>query len=158
MSEDDSNEQSVAKGATSEDSTLTLNDGVMSRQSSGKRKDSKYSKSRSPIMQSLNPTQLQPPSSILKATDEAIATDNVKLTEPQQGGIRSSFENKRSLQRTFRVDMNDPEQPLLLDTDTACNLRKGELETIHSISPPMSPKKKESLDWKSSSEMTKQAE
>ena len=63
----------------SEDSTLTLNDGVMSRQSSAKgqstqssasqhqRKDTKYSKSRSPIMQSLNPTQLQPPSSILKA-------------------------------------------------------------------------------------------
>merc|ERR1719225_1988363 len=67
---------------SSEDSTLTLNDGVMSRQSSAKgqstqssasasqphqRKDTKYSKSRSPIMQSLNPTQLQPPSSILKA-------------------------------------------------------------------------------------------
>ena len=59
---------------SSEDSTLTLNDGVMSRQSSDKgqstssqRKDTKYSKSRSPIMQSLNPTQLQPPSSILKA-------------------------------------------------------------------------------------------
>ena len=67
----------------SEDSTLTLNDGVMSRQSSAKgqstqssaqsqphqRKDTKYSKSRSPIMQSLNPTQLQPPSSILKASE-----------------------------------------------------------------------------------------
>ena len=53
---------------SSEDSTLTLNDGVISRQSSThKRKDTKYSKSRSPIMQSLNPTQLQPPSSILKA-------------------------------------------------------------------------------------------
>ena len=67
----------------SEDSTLTLNDGVMSRQSCAKgqstqssaqsqphqRKDTKYSKSRSPIMQSLNPTQLQPPSSILKASE-----------------------------------------------------------------------------------------
>ena len=56
------------RGESSEDSTLTLNDGVISRQSSThKRKDTKYSKSRSPIMQSLNPTQLQPPSSILKA-------------------------------------------------------------------------------------------
>ena len=56
------------RAESSEDSTLTLNDGVISRQSSThKRKDTKYSKSRSPIMQSLNPTQLQPPSSILKA-------------------------------------------------------------------------------------------
>ena len=83
-------------GLKSEDSTLTLNEGNISRQSSSKRKDSKYSKSRSPIMQSLNPTQLQPP--ILKE-------------QPQ-----NLTETKRSLQRTFRVDMNNEEttsQPLL---------------------------------------------
>ena len=39
---------------------------------SNKRKDTKYSKSRSPIMQSLNPTQLQPPSSILKAAADQV--------------------------------------------------------------------------------------
>ena len=49
-------------------------------------------------MQSLNPTQLQPPSSILKA-EEIPASQ--------------TLESRKLLQRTFRVDMNDPEQPLL---------------------------------------------
>lgn len=103
----------LSKAASSEDSTtLTLNDGTISRQSSHKRKDSKYSKSRSPVMQSLNPTQLQPPASILKAEvlDEA-ETANGGKNKKVSG--KPSFESKRSLQRTPRVDMNDPEQPLL---------------------------------------------
>merc|ERR1712066_724961 len=76
---------------SSEDSTLTLNDGVMSRQSSDKgqstssqRKDTKYSKSRSPIMQSLNPTQLQPPSSILKAEVRGSSGNGESATAAEQ--------------------------------------------------------------------------
>jgi hypothetical protein len=88
--------------------TLALNESL-SRQSSAQRKDSKYSKSRNPI-QCLNPTELQaPPSSnILRA--EFFDDNSASGTKQQQ--------QNRSLQRTFRVDMmneEDPEQPLLLD-------------------------------------------
>ena len=62
-------------------------------------------------MQSLNPTQLQPPSSILKAEEKIPANQ--------------TLESRKLLQRTSRVDMNDPEQPLL----------GQELETIHTVEP-----------------------
>ena len=51
---------------------------------------------------------LQPPSSILKAE----FLDDTKTTTVT---AQRSLDTKRSLQRTFRVDMNDPEQPLLLN-------------------------------------------
>ena len=126
--------------ASSEDSTLTLNDGVISRQSSNRDKESKYSKSRNPQMQSLNPTQLQPPSSILKAEilDES-ENNSAKMNKHSEN--RSSFESKRFLQRTFHVDINDPEQPLLYGQEQG--LRNKDLDTIHSISPPLTPQGKE---------------
>ena len=45
---------------------------------------------------------------------------------------RSSFESKRLLQRTFNVDINDPEQPLLLDAEISSASTKSDLATIHS--------------------------
>ena len=52
-----------------------------------------------------------------------------KKTVEQQ---RSSFESKRLLQRTFNVDINDPEQPLLLDAENSSSASKSDLATIHS--------------------------
>ena len=55
---------------------------------------------------------LQPPSSILKAEfmgDTSTTSSSSKVT------AQRSLDTKRSLQRTSRVDMNDPEQPLLLN-------------------------------------------
>lgn len=117
LSEDEN--EGKAASTSAEDSTLTLNDQqAMSRQSSAnKRKDSKYSKSRSPIMQSLNPTQL--PSSILKAESSVVLDVEDESSSSLQTKRRTSFESKRSLQRTSRVDSNDPEQPLLSEQQQA---------------------------------------
>lgn len=52
---------------------------------------------------------------------------------------RTSFDSKRLLQRTFNVDINDPEQPLLLDTEvpgsssaSKSHQKSDNLATIHS--------------------------
>ena len=100
-----------AQGSSGEDSTFPIDTQQPLRQSS---KKDKYSKGRNPAsssgIQSLNPTQLQPPSSILKV--EEIPS------------CQTSESRKQLLQRTFRVDMNDPEQPLL-------GGEGQELDTIH---------------------------
>ena len=130
-----SNAPKVQTQLSSEDSTLTLNDGVMSRSGSNRDKESKYSKSRSPVMQSLNPTQLQPPSSILKAE---VLDENSEVKNGQKVSEKASFDSKRLLQRTCHVDINDPEQPLLFDEEQGLRSKK-DLDTIHSVSPPVSP-------------------
>lgn len=100
-----------AQGSSGEDSTFPIDTQQPLRQSS---KKDKYSKGRNPAsssgIQSLNPTQLQPPSSILKVEE----IPSCQTTESR----------KQLLQRTFRVDMNDPEQPLL-------GGEGQELDTIH---------------------------
>jgi hypothetical protein len=78
-----------------------------------------------------NSTSTAAPASILKAE---ILDDNAKAVVASQ----QSIDNKRSLQRTFRADMNDPDQPVLLEN-------RGTLETIHSASPPSSAVRNEHI-------------
>ena len=88
----------ATQGSSGEDSTFPIGSSSLITQPPRQpSKKDKYSKGRNPI-QSLNPTQLQPPSSVVKA--EEIPTTSTDC-------------RKQLLQRTFRVDMNDPEQPLL---------------------------------------------
>ena len=98
----------VAKTSSSEDSAGdTLNENCLGHQSGGannKKASDKFLKNRSPI-QCLSPVQLQPVES-KKVEDE----QQLPTLAPQK-----SLESKRLLQRTFRVDMNDPEQPLIMD-------------------------------------------
>jgi hypothetical protein len=90
--------------------------------SSGSKRD-KFSKTRNPI-QCLNPTQLQQPSSVLKADalneKENAITDAAKLDA-----------SRKSLQRMFRFDANEgdssPPPPFAVATT--------ELETIFGSSP-----------------------
>ena len=100
-------------------------------------------------MQSLNPTQLQPPSSILKTAADQVrggapgVDPSASEATPPSGKKnieqRTSFDSKRLLQRTFNVDINDPEQPLLLDTEvpgsssaSKSHHKSDNLATIHS--------------------------
>ena len=105
---------------TSDDSSIatTTNEAIMAR-SSGSSKRDKYSKTRNPI-QCLNPTQLQPPSSVLKA--ESLNTD------PEAAAAK--FENRKSLQRMFRFDANESESP-----PPPFSTAATELETIFGSSP-----------------------
>ena len=71
---------------------------------------------------------------------------------------RSSFESKRLLQRTFNVDINDPEQPLLLDVDVSSSSAKlcqsrdlnPDLATIQSAVSSQMPKNSSSTSSSSS--------
>ena len=62
---------------------------------SNKRKDTKYSKSRSPIMQSLNPTQLQPPSSILKTAADQVRGGAPRVDPSASEATPSSGDNSK---------------------------------------------------------------
>ena len=108
---------------TSDDSSIatTTNEAMMAR-STGSSKRDKYSKTRNPI-QCLNPTQLQPPSSVLKA--ESLNTD------PVAAAAAAKFENRKSLQRMFRFDANESESP----PPPPFSAVATELETIFGSSP-----------------------
>ena len=66
--------------------------GIGPTRSSGSSKRDKYSKTRNPI-QCLNPTQLQPPSSVMKAE-----------TLNSESRDTSKFENRKSLQRMSGIE------------------------------------------------------
>lgn len=93
--------------------------------SSGSKRD-KYSKTRNPI-QCLNPTQLQPPSSVLKADALASAASD-DLSDAQQKFADAS---RKSLQRMFRFEANDPDS----ESPPPFGAAPTELETIFGSSP-----------------------
>ena len=113
---------------TSDDSSIATtgpNESGQLGRSSGSKRD-KYSKTRNPI-QCLNPTQLQPPSSVLKG--ETLGEGKLEL-----GGNESESKydgSRKSLQRMFRFDSNDPDG----ESPPPFNPGPNELETIFGSSP-----------------------